>query len=282
MKNALLAGCSLFLSSLTFGQTNVNANYFWIDGKPLTIAYANASGPTGAVPNAMMMQVLADIEGKLDGLKVPGLEVAIDTTARTTTCDERQRNQVLVCWGSVPDNTATFTGYNGIDGAAGWRAANVILDRQTAWTRDSLYAMIMHELMHVLGFTHPDGPGAAPSVLTGAADLTSFDITGLQTMYGARCVFPYNTTTSDVILPYVTYLGNAYNVTVHYNGDNTFSFANVSAWSPSNLPTTPCQGLAVDANNELHIPAISVGGTSIWADLGVRNGALVALNSGRN
>jgi hypothetical protein len=278
MKKALLAaGCSLFLSSLTFAQTNVNADYFWIDGKTVTVAYASGTAPT-SVSNAMLMQVLADIEAKLDGLKIPGLEVAIDTTVRNT-CDDREHNKVLVCWGTVSDNLATFAGYNGMDGTTGWRSANVILDRQVAWTRDSLYAWTMHELMHVLGFTHP--PGSGTSVLNGAADLTTLDIDGLQTMYAARCVFPYNATDKTVVLPFVTYRGNAYKATVHNDGNNNFSLAAVTMWTSAG-PITPCQGLAVDANNELHVPAVNAGGVSIWADLRVQNGGLVLLRSGRN
>jgi hypothetical protein len=283
MKKALITACSLLVSSLSFGQTaNVygpETGFYWIDGKTVTLAYSNAGAPA-AVPNSMMLQVLADIEAKLDGLKVPGLEVAIDTNVRNTTCDEHQRNQVLVCWEAITGQTGNFHPKTGMEGTTAWQSADVVLDKQTTWTRDAMYAQLMHQLLHVLGFGHPEGSNN--SVLNGAADLTAIDTAGLQAYYNTRCVYMYNPADKTVVLPFVTYRGNAYNVTVHNDGNNNFSLTKVSMWTPATPPKTPCQSLAVDGNNDLHIPAVNVGGASIWADLRVQNGSLVLRNSGRN
>ena len=284
MKKTLFAAASLLLSSLTFAQTaNIydpaETGWFWIDGKTVTIAYSAADAPD-SVPNSLMMQVLADVEGKLDGLNVPGLSVAIDTNVRNTNCEARQHNQVLVCWEAITGNTGNFANVGGMGGTTAWQAASLVVDKQTVWTRDTLYTTVMHQLLHILGFGHPEGSGN--SIMNGAADITSIDIAGLQTMFTTRCVFPYNATDKTVVLPFVTYRDNAYNVTVHNDGNNNFSLATVSMWTAASPPKTPCQGLAVDGNNELHVPAVNVGGASIWADLRLQNGMLVLTNSGRN
>ncbi len=282
MKKALLAGCSLFLSSLTFAQANPmnpETGFFWIEGKTVNIAYSNAGAP-GDISNATVLQVLADIEAKLNGLNVPGLNVSIDTNVRNTSCDGRQRNEVLVCWEAIQGNTGNFVNLGGMEGTTSWREANVIVDKQTAWNEDSLYAMVMHELLHVLGFGHPEGAGN--SVLNGAPDLTDIDIAGLQTMYATRCVYVYEEATRNVVLPFATYQNNAYKVTLHHDGGNTFSLASVAMWSAANPPLTPCQSLGVDGNNQVHIPAVNVGGTSVWADLTLQGNVLILTNKGVN
>jgi hypothetical protein len=284
MKQALIAGGSLLLSSLACGQTAnlynpAETGWVWLDGKTITIAYSSAGAASG-VSNATMLQVLADIEARLDGLNVPGLEVAIDTNVRNTNCDARQRNQVLVCWEAINDNIATFVNIGGMEGTTGYQLANVVLDYRNAWTPETLKTMIMHELMHVIGFGHPEGSNN--SVLNGATDLTPIDITGLQTQWADRCMYTYNATDQTVVLPFVTYRGNAYNVTVHNDGNNQFSLAQVAMWTPAAPPKTPCQNLAVDDTDQLHVPRVNVGGASMWADLKLVGSRLVLMNSGRN
>jgi hypothetical protein len=286
MKKALIAAGSLFLSSLVSAQsTSLPTNgWFWIEGKTLTLAYTNTGAP-GSVSNATMLEALAKIEARLEGLNIPGLEVAIDTNVRNTTCDDLQRNQVLFCWGTLePGYPGAPDNKGGMEGTTSWRLGKVLLDKNTSWSPDFLYSTSMHELMHVLGFQHPD-PAVVPpgnSVLNGANDLKDVDTSSLRAMYNTRCVYMYNPADKTVVLPYVSYKGNAYNVTVHNDGNNIFSLAKVAMWSPADPPTTPCQSLAVDGTNQLHVPAVNVGGVSVSADLALEGGRLVLKNSRRN
>lgn len=282
----LIAGCSLFASSMAMSQAiplDPANGYFWIDGRTLTIAYSSLAAPVN-VSNTTMLQVLADVEARLEGLNIPGLQVTIDTNVRNTGCSVRNPNEVLVCWTPVEGNTSTVLNIGGGSGVNFWREGNVMLDTvATMWTgADMLYSNTLHQVMHILGYGHPNGSGT--SVLNGAPDLTQLDIDGLHAGYSAsRCAVTY--VGGDVVVPYVTYKGGAYKVTLRHNGGANFTLApgSITAYGAANMPLTPCQSLAVDASDEVHFPNVNVGGFLYNATLRLNaSGGLTLISSAPN
>ncbi len=283
----LFASCLLFLSSVAPGQYEPYPNeygYFWIQGKAVTLAYSHLSAPAN-VSQTTMLQVLARMEAAIDGLNIPGLTAQVDTNVRATGCATADRNMVVVCWGAVASGTGNFTSTGGLDSSLNvWREGRITLDNTplTVWTSaDVIYAQAMHQLLHVVGFGHPQGSGT--SVLNGAADLTAIDTAGLQAKYGANgCTLTYDAN-KNIAIPYVTYMGSAYKVTIHHNGGTSFSLVpgTVSQYGGTNIPLTHCQNLAVDGTNQIHFDSVNVNGAIYWGDMVYANGALTLTASGR-
>ena len=281
----LFACCLLFLSSLAFGQYEPYPNeygWFWIQGKSVTLAYSHLNAPAN-VSQTTMLQVLARMEAAIDGLNISGLTAQVDTNVKTTGCATADRNMVVICWGAVPTGSGTFTSTGGLDSSlAVWREGRITLDNSlTVWaSADVIYAQAMHQLLHVVGFQHPAGSGT--SVLNGAADLTAVDIAGLQVKYGANgCTLTYDAS-KNIAIPYITYRGNAYKVTIHHNGGTSFSMVpgSTSQYGGTNIPLTHCQNLAVDATNHVHFDSVNVNGYIYWGDMVLANGALTLTASG--
>ena len=266
----LIACCSLFASSLALGQAvpmPESSGQFWIEGRTVTLAYSNLNAPDG-ISNATMLQGLAKMEADLEALNTT-LEVQVDTNVRSTGCGVVGTDTVVVCWQPVAGNSGNFTNVSGGSGTNYWREATVILDNQTAWSSNAaVYAVAMHELMHVLGFGHPEGSGT--SVLNGALDLTQLDKDGLIAMYSpTRCTLTYNLTSREIVIPYVTYRGNAYRATIRHDGGTTFSLVTTgtSMYTAASPPQAACQNVAVDANNQGHLPRVNVNGAIYYGDL---------------
>jgi hypothetical protein len=280
----LLACSSMFISSLAMAQAVPSGNdwgQFWIEGKTLTLAYSSAGAPSG-ITNAQMLQILADIEGDIDALNIPSLQVQVDLTVRTTGCDLGQ-NTVVICWSPIPGNTGGFTNASGGGGANWWREATILLDNDTTpWSGSpQIFASTLHQLMHIVGFGHPEGSGT--SILNGAPELTQVDIDGLRSVYSAnRCTLTYNPTSRAINIPFVTYRGNAYNATILHNGGASFSLLpGTSMYTATDAPKTGCQGIAVDANNQLQLPKVNVNGTVMWGNFTLSNGSLTLTASGQ-
>lgn len=249
----------------------------WIDGETVTITYA----PGGAaVSNTVAAEVLADIEAKFDGLNIAGLNVAIGNRDVATGCDGASRNTVHICWEPRTGTTADARNVGNTDGSVFWREGTIILSSSTTWTEASLYTTLMHYMLHVLGFGHPVGD----SVQNGAADLTQLDINGLQTMYGSgSCALTYDASTRTVNIPFVKYRGGTYTARLQHNGGNDFTIVpgSVGMLNSGNMPTSRCHGLAIDGNNDLHIPEVRVGSGLYWANLRFENGRLTMTGRGQ-
>jgi hypothetical protein len=281
----LFACCLLFLSSMSFAQYELYPNdqgWFWIQGKSVTLAYSHLNAPAN-VSQTTMLGVLARMEAAIDGLNIPGLTVQVDTNVKATGCASADRNMTVICWGAVTTGSGNFTSTGGIDSSLNvWREGRITLDNVlTVWTdADMIYAQAMHQLLHVVGFQHPS---SGTSVLNGAADLTAVDVAGLQAKYGANgCTLTYDSS-KNIVIPYVTYRGNAYKVTIHHNGGASFSLVpgTVSQYGGTNIPLTHCQNLAVDGNNQIRFDSVNVNGAIYWGEMTLANGALTLTASGR-
>jgi hypothetical protein len=294
----LFAASLLLASSATFAQVVAwpyaeEEGIHWIDGKTVNITYSHAGAPS-TVSQAMATQVLADVEARLNGLGLPGLHVQIGRRDITTACDYRERNSVHICWEVRQGRRADSinTGYT--DGSEFWREGIIILGNQEDWTDPTrpLYQQVQHYLLHILGFAHPERePERAISVINNNAnDLTQIDIDGLRAMYGGgRCALQYNAN-GTVNIPFVSYQGGAYTARLQHDGGSGLAivpgslgrYGNGGFNVPGPIPTSPCHGLAIDGNNQLHIPAVWINGLSHWATLRMENGAFRVIASGRN
>ena len=117
--------------------------------------------------------------------------------------------------------------------------------------------------------------------MNGALELTQIDIDGLRQVYSSsRCTLTYDMTTRNINIPYVTYRGNSYNATIHHNGGASFTLVGASMYSAANPPLTGCQNIAVDGNNQVHLPNVNVNGAIYWGDLTLSNGSLTLTTSG--
>lgn len=283
----LFASCLLFLSSFAFGQYEPYPNdygWFWIQGKTVTLAYSHLNAPAN-VSQTTMLQVLARMEAAIDGLNISGLTAQVDTNVKATGCATADRNMVVLCWGAVSTGSGNFTSTGGLDTSLNvWREGRITLDNVlTVWTNaDMIYAQAMHQFLHVVGFQHPS-TASGTSVLNGAAELTAIDVAGLQAKYGANgCTLTYDSN-KNIAIPYVTFRGNAYKVTIHHNGGASFSLVpgTVSQYGGTNIPLTHCQNLAVDGTNQIHFDSVNVNGNIYWGDMVYANGALTLTASGR-
>jgi hypothetical protein len=249
----------------------------WIDGETVTITYA----PGGAaVSSAVATKVLGDIEAKFNSLGIAGLDLAIGNRDVANGCDGVGRNTVHICWEPRTGTSADARNSGRTDGATFWREGNIILSSSDTWSEASLYTTLMHYMLHVLGFGHPVGD----SVQNGAPDLSQLDINGLQAMYGSgSCAVVYDANTRTVNIPFVKYQGAAYTAQLLNNGGNDFTIVpgSLAQWTSTNMPTTRCQGLAIDGNNDLLIPQVRVGDALHWANLRFANGRLTLTNLGQ-
>lgn len=73
--------------------------------------------------------------------------------------------------------------------STGTYAGDIIINTRTQFTPSKLFAVVMHELGHVMGLDHSTDPASVmfPTVHEPAA-LTAGDITALQDLYGVRAV----------------------------------------------------------------------------------------------
>ncbi|MGV3591916.1 MAG: hypothetical protein ACO1PZ_09520, partial [Gammaproteobacteria bacterium] len=129
-------------------------------------------------------------------------------------------------------------------------------------------------------FGHPVGD----SVQNGAADLTQLDINGLLAMYGSgSCALTYDAGTRTVDIPFVKYRGGTYTARLQHNGGNDFTIVpgSIGMLNSGNMPTSRCHGLAIDGNNDLHIPEVRVGDGLYWATLRYENGRLTMTGRGQ-
>lgn len=280
----LSASCLFVTASLVSGTAlaqpapySPDDRIHWIDGEAVTITYA----PGGAaVSSAVAADVLADIEAKFDSLGIAGLNVAIGNRDVANGCDGVGRNTVHICWEPRTGTMADARNTGRTDGASFWREGNIILSSSETWSEAALYSTLMHYMLHVLGFGHPVGD----SVQNGAADLTALDISGLQTMYGAgSCALTYDAGSRTVDIPFVRYSGGTYSAQLQHNGGNDFTIVpgTIGMWNSTNMPTTRCQGLAIDGNGDLQIPQVRVGDGLYWANLRFANGRLTLTGRGQ-
>lgn len=292
----LVAACLLFASGSTFAQAVAwpyaeEEGIHWIDGKTVNITYSHAGAPA-AVTQAMANQVLADVEARLNGLGLSGLRVQIGNRDITTGCAYRARNSVHICWEPRDGRRADSINSGHTDGNEFWREGIIILGNQENWTDPTrpLYQQVQHYLLHILGFAHPERePERAISVINNnALDLTQLDIDGLRAMYGGgRCALQY-ASDGTVRIPFVRYQGGAYTARLQHDGQRGLTIIPGSlgrygngGYNVSNpIPTTPCHGLAIDGNNELHIPEVWIGGQLRWATLRFVNGSFTVVATG--
>lgn len=250
----------------------------WIDGETVTITYSHSGAPAGVTP-ALAAEVLADIEAKFDGLNLPGLDVQVGNRDIANGCLGTGRNTVHICWEPRTGTTADASNTGRTDGSSFWREGNIILSSSATWSEASVYSTLMHYMLHVLGFGHPVGD----SVQNGASDLTQIDIQGLQALYGhGACALSYDGATGQVHIPFVRYRGGTYTARLQHNGGNDFTIipGSIGVLNSMNMPTSRCQGLAIDGNNELHIPEVYVGGGLYWATLRFENNRLTLTGRG--
>jgi hypothetical protein len=293
MKN-LLALCLLFVSGTVLGQGVAwpyapEEGIHWIDGKTVNITYSHTDAPS-TVSRAAALQVLADVEARLNGLGIAGLRVQIGRTDITTACNYRQRNSVHICWEPRQGRRADSmnTGYT--DGASFWREGWIILGNQADWTDPTrpLYQQVQHYLLHVLGFAHPDRTTVVSVINNNSMDLTQVDIDGLRAMYGpGRCALTLDGS-GVITVPFAMYLGSAYTAKLKDDGANGFTIVpgSIGRYGDGGynvmepIPISPCQSLAIDGNNELHLPEVTVGGQTRWMTLRLANGAFRVTGSG--
>ncbi|HEY0961600.1 MAG TPA: hypothetical protein VGE69_04510 [Pseudomonadales bacterium] len=279
--SCLFAAATL-VSGIAFAQPapySAQERIHWIDGQTVTITYSPAGAPA-QVSSAAAAKVLADIEAKFDSLGIAGLDVAIGNREVANGCAGVGRNTVHICWEPRTGTTADARNTGNTDGSVFWREGTIILSSSTTWTEASVYATLMHYMLHVLGFGHPVGD----SVQNGAADLTALDISGLQTMYGAgSCALTYDATLRQVEIPFVKYRGGTYTARLQHNGGNDFTIVpgSIGMLNSANMPTSRCHGLAIDANNDLYIPQVNVGNSLFWANLRFENGRLTLTGRGQ-
>lgn len=278
--NKLIASVLLCAAGTAFGQTPEYAldyHIFWNYDVPVTLTYSTLDAPPSA-PRALVLDVLGDVEARINGLDIPGLSVRIGRTDLSVSCDSRARNEALICWENREGETSNFQTYNRTDDVAYWHEANIIMGKNTVWTEAMLYEWILHHVMHIVGFSHPHGtPGE--SVLHDAPDLTQMDIDALRNRYRAdRCAVTYEGN-GQIFLPFVKYLGGAYTARLQHDGASGFTLVpgtfgrygsqgfnpppmqdSAQLRVPVPAPATPCPALEIDGNNELFVPEVRVGG----------------------
>lgn len=293
---ALFAAGLLFASATALAQPVAwpyaeEEGIHWIEGKTVNITYSHTDAPA-TVTQAMANQVLADVEARLNGLGISGLNVTIGRRDITTACSYRERNSVHICWEPRDGRRADSinTGYT--DGSEFWREGLIILGNQADWTDQTrpLYQQVQHYLLHILGFAHPERePDRAISVINNnSLDLTQLDIDGLRTMYGGgRCALRYESN-GTVRVPFVMYQGSAYTARLQHDGGRGLTivpgslgrYGNASFNVSKPIPTTPCHGLSIDGTGEFHVPEVWIGGQLRWATLRMANGGFTVTNSG--
>lgn len=288
----LLVSLLLCASGAAFSQTPEYAldyHIFWNYDVPVTLTYSTLDAPPSA-PRALVLDVLADVEARINGLNLPGLSVRIGRTDLSVPCDSRSRNEALICWENREGETSNFQTYNRTDDVDYWHEANIVMGKNTVWTEAMLYEWILHHVMHIVGFSHPHGtPGE--SVLHDAPDLTQMDIDALRNRYRAdRCALTYGAN-GQINFPFVKYMGGGFTATLQHEGGANFSLVpgtlgrygsqgfntpplqdSARLRVPVPAPATPCAPLEIDGNNELFIPEIRVGGALYEATLVLGNG----------
>ena len=285
-----LIACLLFASNLALAQTtppyDPSEGLYWIDGKTVTITYSPKDAPA-TVSASAMAQVIAQVEARINSLNIPGLHVAVGRLDLPNACAHQERNVVHVCWEARIDRRVDSIMSVNTDGSTFWRESLVLMSNTADWTDPTrpLYQQVMHYLLHILGLTHPrDGDIRYESVINNnTMDLSQGDIDGLRAVFSAtRCALSYNAGTGIVDVPYASYLGHAYKVQLQNAGGGQFTVVpgSLTMYSSSNLPLTPCQGLAVDASNEFHIPQVWVGNSLYSATLQLEGGRFRLVNAG--
>jgi hypothetical protein len=294
---ALLLLCA---SSVTFGQTATVAreypfdlHIFWNDSVPVVLNYSLRDAPPSA-PISMVTKVLGDIEARINGLNLPGLSVRAGRRDLQVPCASRTRSEVLICWEARQGETSNFQVYSLTDDVNYWHEANIILGSNTVWDEALLYKWMMHQVVHVIGFAHPQGENT--SILNGAPDLTQLDIDGLKLRYRAdRCALTY--ANGVVTLPYVKYMGGAFTGKIQAAGGANFTLVPGSLGRfgkqafnvppegtfavPLPVPATPCPALQIEANGDLFIPEVKVNGVLYQATLTLANGRFTLKSSTR-
>ena len=292
----LLAPLLLCASGAVLAQTPEYAldyHIFWNYDVPVTLTYSTLDAPPSA-PRALVLEVLADVEARINGLNIPGLSVRIGRTDLAVSCDGRTPSEVLICWENRQGETSNFQTYNRTDDVNYWHEANIIMGKNTVWTEAMLYEWILHHVMHVVGFSHPHGtPGE--SVLHDAPDLTQMDIDALRSKYRAdRCALSYGAN-GQINFPFVKYMGGAFTATLQHDGagfalvPGTLGRYGSQGFNtpplqesarlrvPVPAPATPCPALEIDGNNELYVPEVKVNGVSYEATLKLANGRFTLL-----
>ena len=288
----------LLCANAAFAQTPEYAldyHIFWNYDVPVRLTYSTLDAPPSA-PRALVLEVLADVEARINGLNIPGLSVQIGRTDLAVSCEARTRSEVLICWENREGETSNFQTYNRTDDVNYWHEANIIMGKNTVWTEAMLYEWILHHVMHVVGFAHPHGtPGE--SVLHAAPDLTQMDIDALRNKYRAdRCALTYGAN-GQINLPFVKYMGGAYTATLQHGGGSSFSLVPGSLGRygsqgfntppmqesarlrvPVPAPATPCPALEIDGNNQLFLPEVKVGSTTYQATLKLANGGFTLID----
>src|SRR5688500_1006208 len=124
--NKLLAPLLLCASSAALSQTPEYAldyHIFWNFDVPVTLTYSMLDAPPSA-PRALVLEVLADVEARINGLNIPGLSVRIGRTDLSVPCDVRSRSEALICWENRQGETSNFQTYNRTDDVNYWHEAN--------------------------------------------------------------------------------------------------------------------------------------------------------------
>jgi hypothetical protein len=271
----LASGSALSQTATVTPEYDLQYHIFWNFDVPVVLTYSRLDAPASA-PRDLVVKVLGNVEARINALNIPGLSVRIDSADLSLPCESRTRSEVLICWENRENETSNFQTYNRTDDVSYWHEANIIMGKNTVWTEAMLYEWIMHHVMHIVGFSHPQEHGV--SVLSGAPDLTQVDIDALRHKYRAdRCALTYGPT-GQINLPFVTYMGGGFTGTLQHDGANSFTLVagtlgrygsqafNIPAPDaptalrvPVPAPATPCAALQIDANNELHIPQVKVG-----------------------
>jgi hypothetical protein len=290
------AGALLCASSAVLGQTtpeyDLSYHIFWNFGVPVTLNYSTLDAPPSA-PRELVLKVLGRVEARFNQLNIPGLSVRIGRTDLAVNCDYRARNEVTICWENRQGETSNYQTFNRTDDVNYWHEGNIIMGKNTVWDEALLYEWISHHVMHFVGFSHPNEPGAeGKSVLHGAPDLMQMDIDALRYKYRAdRCALTYDAR-GQINMPFVKYMGGGFIATLQYDGGTSFSlvpgslgrygsqaFNTPPPLDPSALiripvpaPATPCPALELDGNGELFIPEVKVNGVTYQATLKVNNG----------
>ena len=275
-----LIPCLLFLSSLAFGQAQpyeAYENIHWNHGQTVTLTYSPTDAPA-AVPASVAVQTLTEVAARLNGLGIPGLNVALGDMNLPNSCAHKDRNTVHICWEFRNNRRADSINTPMSDGSSFWREGIIILGYQADWTDATrpFKQQIYHYLMHILGFAHPVRPaaGGLPSVVNNIGeDLTQVDIDGLRAMYApGRCALTYDEH-GAVHVPFVSYAGKAYTARLQHQGGGAFTIVpgTLGVYSELNLPATPCQNLTMTPSGELHVPEVWIGNSLRWATLQFAN-----------
>ena len=289
----LCAAVAVCASSAALGQTPAYAldyHIFWNYDVPVTLTYSTLDAPPSA-PRALVLEVLADVEARINGLNIPGLSVRIGRTDLSVPCEARSRSEALICWENRQGETSNFQTYNRTDDVNYWHEANIIMGKNTVWTEAMLYEWILHHVMHVVGFSHPNESPEGSSVLHGAPDLTQMDIDALRQKYSAgRCALTYGSN-GQINFPFVKYMGGAFTATLQHEGAAGFALVpgtlgrygsqgfntpplqeSAVLRVPVPAPATPCPALEIDGNNEMFVPEVNVNGVTYEATLKLANG----------